>query len=60
MDDFEKFIKDHKKELLYLAKKDFTYDKDGCPVIPKDDEWLDKEEDAVWENHYRKLMENEE
>ena len=59
MDDLDKFIKDHKKELLEYAKKSFTYDKDGYPVLAKDDEWRDEKEDALWENHYKKLMESE-
>ena len=56
MDDFDKFFKKHKKEIYYYAKKNTKYNKDGYAVIPKGDEWLDEEEDRVWEEHYKKLV----
>ena len=59
MDDFDKFFEEHKKEIFAYARKNTKYNKEGYAVIPKGDEWLDEEEDALWENHYRKLIESE-
>ena len=53
MKNFSEFVKANKETLYSLAKKNTKYNKNGCAVISRNDDWFD---DDVWDKDAKELV----
>ncbi len=49
---FKDFLRDNKEKIYKIAEKNTAKNKDGIPVIAKDDPWHDEDE---WDTHFKEL-----
>ena len=54
MSDIKEYINSNRDRVNAVAKSNTSYNQDGKPIIPKDDEWNDEKE---WDELFKTLSE---
>ena len=54
MSNIKEYIENNRDRVNEVAKSNTTYNQEGKPIIPKDDEWNDEKE---WDELFKTLSE---